>query len=90
MVNHLNIHVYGRVQGVFFRSNMEAKARELKLAGFVRNEPDGSVYIEAEGEEKALEELLNWCKDGVQSARVERVESTKGKITNSRDFKIAY
>ena len=49
------IVVRGRVQGVFFRASAAEKAAELRLAGFVRNEPDGSVYMEAEGDETTEE-----------------------------------
>jgi acylphosphatase len=51
MKKHFNIRISGRVQGVFFRASTKAKAEELGISGFVQNEPDGSVYIEAEGEE---------------------------------------
>lgn len=72
-MKHLNIKVSGRVQGVFFRYETEKKANQLGLVGFVRNEPDGSVYIEAEGEEGLLKELLDWCAQGPSSASVENI-----------------
>ena len=46
----------------------------MKLAGFVRNDPDGAVYIEVEGEEESLGEFLAWCKDGPPMAKVSKVE----------------
>ena len=55
MLNHLNITLYGKVQGVFLRRTIEHEAKRKGIAGFVRNEPDGSVYIEAEGEENNIE-----------------------------------
>ncbi len=51
MKRHLDIHISGKVQRVFFRKNAAAQARKLGLTGFVKNEDDGSVYIETEGEE---------------------------------------
>lgn len=71
---HLNIVVSGRVQKVGFRyyTRIEALLRDVK--GFVQNRPDGSVYIEAEGEEAAVYSLLDWCKIGPSMASVE--EST--------------
>lgn len=83
---HLNIKIFGRVQGVFFRYFSQLKAKELGITGFVRNEADGTVYIEAEGEKKALEQFLKWCENGPQSAKVEKIESSPADIRNFSDF----
>lgn len=66
--------VYGKVQGVFFRASTQEKAQQLGLKGFVRNEKDGTVYMEAEGEPIALEQLEAWAHKGPARARVEKVE----------------
>jgi acylphosphatase len=63
------------VQGVGFRDATYWTARKLAVAGFVMNEPGGSVYIEAEGEEDALKEFLTWCGHGPITAKVARVEA---------------
>ncbi len=68
------IQVYGKVQGVWYRASTCNKARELGLCGIVRNESDGSVYIEAEGPEAILDQLLDWCRQGPPHARVDRIE----------------
>jgi len=68
------IHVYGLVQGVFFRYSTRKVARNLGLTGIVKNLPDGSVYIEAEGPEDKLIELLKFAKKGPKSANVESVK----------------
>ncbi len=70
----LRIRVKGKVQGVFFRASTKEKADELDIKGWVRNEPDGSVLIEAEGEEGKLKEFLDWCWEGPSAARVEEVQ----------------
>ncbi|RMG59518.1 MAG: acylphosphatase [Bacteroidetes bacterium] len=67
------IRVTGKVQGVFFRQSTQQEANRLGLAGFVRNEPDRSVYLEAEGAEAALQALIRWCHTGPPLARVEEV-----------------
>lgn len=68
------IRVKGKVQGVFYRSTAQAKAKELGLSGWVKNEEDGSVLIEAEGEEQKLLKLVDWCKEGPGAAVVNDVE----------------
>ncbi len=70
----VNIKVTGQVQGVFFRYSTKAEAERLGLTGFVRNEPDGSVKIVAEGEEEALQKLVEWCRKGTEYSKVEKVD----------------
>lgn len=65
------IRVAGRVQGVFFRASTKDIADQLGVHGRVSNEPDGSVLIEAEGEETAVDQLIEWCRKGPPRARVE-------------------
>lgn len=72
---HLQIWITGKVQGVSFRSTAKRHADKLGLQGFARNEPDGSVYIEAEGPEENLQEFLKWCQEGSPLAKVKSVES---------------
>jgi len=88
MIKHYDIEVYGKVQGVGFRYSCMQEAREIGLKGFVKNRPDGSVYIEAEGEDFQLERLIQWCKDGPSHAKVNRVEKTESKLENYSEFKI--
>ena len=66
------INVFGLVQGVFFRYTTRQVARRLGLTGYVKNMPDGSVYIEAEGPEDKLKELLEFAKKGPKHAQVEK------------------
>jgi len=73
MKNALAITIRGRVQGVGFRFSAVNKAQQLGLKGFVKNKMDGTVYIEAEGEPKQLNEMVNWCWQGPPSASVEDV-----------------
>ncbi len=65
-----NINVHGRVQGVGFRYATLLKATSLGLAGFVKNKTDGSVYIEAEGEDKNMLDFISWCRKGPPLAKV--------------------
>jgi acylphosphatase len=74
MKRHFTIVVSGSVQGVFFRASTKEKADSLNIAGLVRNEPDGSVYIEAEGEEDLLQEFTRWCRKGPARAHVQKAD----------------
>lgn len=60
----------GRVQGVYFRASARDRARQLGLSGWVRNCPDGSVEVLAEGERVRLEQLVVWCRGGPPGAVV--------------------
>ncbi len=73
MTTALDIRVTGRVQGVGFRAWALDKARNLGLTGWVRNHPDLSVLIHAEGAEAALQDLVAALHAGPEAARVERV-----------------
>lgn len=74
MKKHLNIVVYGFVQGVFFRTTAKQEAEKVGIKVVAENKPDGSVYIEAEGEEKNLDQFIKWCHQGSDLAEVEKVE----------------
>ncbi len=76
-MDHLAIRIYGRVQGVFFRASTRDKAQSLGISGYVENRRDGSVYIEAHGNEEALKTLVEWCHSGPPRARVDSVEQEK-------------
>lgn len=70
-----HVRVSGRVQGVFFRDSTRQKARELGLAGWVRNTPDGRVEAVFEGPTEAVREAVRWCGVGPPHAEVEDVEA---------------
>jgi acylphosphatase len=62
--------VSGRVQGVSYRAATASEARRLDLVGWVRNLPDGSVELEAEGPDEQIAALIAWCHQGPPSAKV--------------------
>ncbi|TSC53385.1 MAG: acylphosphatase [Parcubacteria group bacterium LiPW_39] len=100
------IKIFGSVQGVFFRANAAAKARELGLTGWVRNERDGTVLVVAEGEQERLKKLVDWCYNrqggrdenkfssrynGIGFAKVEKVEVEWEEASGEfRNFEIKY
>jgi acylphosphatase len=77
-----DVVVSGRVQGVFFRASAQQEALALGLAGEVRNLPDGAVEAIVEGERRAVDDFVAWCKRGPPSARVADV---KVKVSPCRD-----
>jgi acylphosphatase len=74
MTRRFEAIVHGVVQGVFFRRTTEAEACRLGLSGAVRNQPDGTVRVVAEGDEAALADLLAWLGHGPERAVVERID----------------
>ena len=88
MSKHYQLKISGKVQGVWFRDSTRRKARELGLSGYVRNEPDGSVRVEAEGDPDSLEALIEWCRQGPPKAEVENVEKEEGEWVGYDDFEI--
>ena len=73
-VEVLHAIVRGRVQGVGFRYYVRERARSLRLAGWVRNLPDGAVEVLARGERDALERLRSAILAGPPGARVTTVD----------------
>ena len=72
--HRLRALVHGLVQGVGFRYYVLSRARMLSLVGFVRNRPDGTVEVVAEGERALLEELLEAVERGPIGASVSYVD----------------
>ena len=87
---HYRIHIIGRVQGVGFRRYVVNEARYLGIKGFVKNLPDGSVYVEAEGSFEALNLFIEWCKKGPGFSFVESVKAESFPPVNHIGFKIEY
>ncbi|MCR8558461.1 acylphosphatase [Mucilaginibacter sp. BJC16-A38] len=87
-MTHLNITIKGKVQGVSFRASTKAVADQLGVKGSIKNEADGSVFIEAEGDKFALELFLDWCNEGPEHAEVTSVETNEGELKNYRNFEL--
>jgi acylphosphatase len=68
------VTVHGNVQGVFFRDSTEKEANSRGVAGWVRNRDDGAVEAVFEGDEDAVEGLVEFCRSGPSKADVERVD----------------
>jgi len=88
MKRNIRIKVSGKVQGVWFRRDTQLEAQKLGVTGFVRNEPDGSVFIEAEADIEILKAFETWCKSGSELARVDNVDVSEGEMANYTSFEV--
>lgn len=83
--------VSGRVQGVGFRAFTQQKAAEFEVSGYVRNKLDGSVELEAQGEEEQLKKFITSVKNGSPYSSVDDVAVEKEEVKeNERSFSIRY
>ncbi|MEJ7796837.1 MAG: acylphosphatase [Nocardioides sp.] len=84
----LRVQVHGAVQGVMFRDSCRREADRLGVTGWVRNEPDGSVTGEFEGD--AVRDLVAWCHTGPRGARVDRVDVTEVEPSGLSGFEVRW
>jgi len=84
----VSIKVIGKVQGVGFRFYTQKTAREMGVYGFVKNERDGSVYIEAEAPDNIMETFLQWVKTGPEWARVNEMNVQDIPLQDFKEFSI--
>jgi acylphosphatase len=87
-VRRARARVHGRVQGVFFRAETRSRAQSLGLAGSVRNLPDGTVEVVAEGEDDRVGSLVDWLGRGPAGAQVERVEVVEEQPVGESGFQV--
>jgi acylphosphatase len=74
MLVRRRIKAHGRVQGVFFRDSTRKEAQRRGVAGWVSNAGDGSVEAVFEGDQEAVDALVELCRGGPGHASVERLD----------------
>ena len=89
MIKHYRIHVIGTVQGVWFRKYTKEAALRYNLLGLVKNEQDGNVYIEAQGDEKDLRSFMEWLYTGSPLSKVKEVKWEEGSLRQFTQFDIS-
>ena len=82
------LRLFGRVQGVFFRQWTLDQARQLGVAGWVRNRSDGSLEAHLEGEEEAVAQLAERMRGGPSQARVDDVMAEDTAAEDFKDFTV--
>ena len=80
--------VHGQVQGVFFRDTCRREARSRQVAGWVRNNNDGTVEAVFEGDPDAVTTLVDWAHQGPAGAQVSRVEVGKEEPEGLSGFRV--
>lgn len=90
-VERVHVFVSGRVQGVFFRQAMKAKAIQNSVTGWVRNLKDGRVEAIMEGKDDNIINMVEWCHGGPANAIVNEVEIHKETYKGRFDvFEVLY
>jgi acylphosphatase len=84
----VRVIVTGRVQGVWFRDSCRDQARRENVTGFARNRADGTVEVELEGTEPAVERMIAWCRVGPPRARVDSVAAERISPVGEPGFRI--
>lgn len=91
MRRQLRARVHGMVQGVGFRWFVLRRAEPLNLAGWVRNCPDGTVEVLAEGPDDDLGRLIEALRRGPAASRVRKVDEEWGDPQGDLDgFAVRY
>lgn len=88
-MKRVRVTVAGRVQGVFFRATCARLAREAGLGGYVRNLPDGRLEAAFEGEERAVDAMVDWCRRGPDLALVDSVEAFPEDPVGETTFRVS-
>ncbi len=91
ILKRIHIFVTGRVQGVFFRQSTRVMAIKNNVNGWIRNLDDGRVEIVAQGKERDIDNLTNWCRTGPANSRVDEFELKIESITEEfENFEVRY
>lgn len=84
----VRLRLCGRVQGVVFRAEAQARAESLGVVGWIKNARDGSVEAAFEGDEEKVESMVAWCRQGPAGARVDEVEVIREEPVGEIGFRV--
>jgi acylphosphatase len=89
VAKRVHVFISGQVQGVGFRWFCREEALRRRLAGFVRNLPDGRVEAAFEGEPAAVDQMVEWCRGGPDFASVSEVDVSEESPAGDARFVIS-
>lgn len=81
---------HGRVQGVSFREALREKARQVGVTGWARNRVDGSMEAALEGPSVQVEEVVGWCAEGPEAAKVSRLDVIEEEPQGIMGFRVRH
>lgn len=86
-----SVMISGKVQGVCFRMETKKVADDFNVSGWVKNNKDGTVAAVFEGEKKAVDSVIKWCRKGPLFSDVSHVDvSQEDYIGEFSGFDIIY
>ena len=84
----VHLLIQGKVQGVFFRASAKEVAEDLGISGWIKNTKEGAVECVADGAEAAIQQFVDWCKQGPSGARVDEVTVSQTDPIKDTGFRI--
>ena len=84
---HVRIRVWGSVQKVFFRNAVTEAAHQFQISGWVKNNPNETVEIEAEGDPKDVDKFVRKVRQGSDMSVVKRMRVVEGEVKDYSDFR---
>ena len=85
-----HVRIYGRVQGVFFRAWTVEQAEAFGVRGWVRNCPDGRAEAHVEGEQGAVEAMIDRMRSGPQSVKVDDLRIWNADVCDFDGFEVRH
>jgi acylphosphatase len=87
---HFNITMSGKFYKIGYRLHAANQANNLNIKGFVQRVGNNTIYIEAEGVEKNVENYINWCKNNLPWTKMELFSTELSDFRNYKYFQIIY
>lgn len=84
----IHLLIKGKVQGVFYRATAKEMAIKVGVGGWIKNTEEGNVEVVASGREEAINQFINWCKQGPSGAVVISIYRTNLPEKQFSDFTI--
>lgn len=88
MMKRFKVTIHGRVQGVGFRYFIQRAATQYQISGYVKNLSNGTVEIDAEGEQEKMDLFLSECRSGPRLSNVSSFQTTKMEPLNYTSFSV--